>query len=337
MPLALHEFLMLRTQLPLADVRSESEFAEGHMHHAVNLPILNDAERVAVGTDYKQKGQQEAIKTGFRLVGPRLEKLVAEAQQAAAGGELLVHCWRGGMRSGNFCQFVGMAGVRTHQLEGGYKAYRQMAVEYFALPLKLLVLGGKTGSGKTEILQTLKQQGAQVLDLEALAHHKGSAFGGLMQAPQPTTEQFQNELFETLLSLDVTQPIWVEDESIAIGKNYLPEPFWRTLRNSPLFKVEVDKDIRVKRLVQEYAPAKPEEFLAAMQKITKRLGGQHYLAAREKWLAGEYEASIDILLTYYDKAYSNGMEGRNIQGGHFAWDGLEPVGIAKELLKATAV
>ena len=129
MTINLDEFLKLCAQLRVVDVRSPAEFLNGHIPLATNIPILNDDERVAVGTDYKQRGRQEAIKTGFRLVGPRLEQIVDEAQKFSDGKELLVHCWRGGMRSNNFCQFIGMAGVKSHSLVGGYKAYRQRAVD----------------------------------------------------------------------------------------------------------------------------------------------------------------------------------------------------------------
>ena len=220
MQLSIDDFLKLRAQLPIVDVRSEGEYQQGHIPAALNIPILNNTERIAVGTDYKQKGQQEAIRTGFRLVGPRLLDIVTETEKA--GKEILVHCWRGGMRSSNFCQFASMARVKTHQLAGGYKAYRTKALESYKLPMQLTVISGNTGSGKSEILRTLKKHGEQIIDLEHLASHKGSAFGGLMLPPQPTTEQFQNDLFEEIYKLDLSKRIWIEDESIAVGKILLP-------------------------------------------------------------------------------------------------------------------
>src|SRR6188768_2768219 len=163
MQIGIDDFLQLRKQLPVVDVRSEGEYQEGHVASAFNIPLLNNAERAVVGTDYKKKGQHEAIKTAFRLVGPRLFDIVTEAEKV--GNELLVHCWRGGMRSSNFCQFVGMSKVKTHQLLGGYKSYRHQALESFKLPFNLFVVGGCTGSGKSEILQALKKSGEQVIDL----------------------------------------------------------------------------------------------------------------------------------------------------------------------------
>ncbi|MBX2944802.1 MAG: tRNA 2-selenouridine(34) synthase MnmH [Cyclobacteriaceae bacterium] len=319
--IALDEFLKIRHKLPAVDVRSEGEFAEGHIPGVINIPLLNNQERIAVGTDYKQKGQLEAIKTGFRLVGPRLNDIIDETLRIAHG-ELLVHCWRGGMRSANFCRFVQMAGVKTYALKGGYKAYRQQAVASFSLPFKLMVIGGETGSGKSEILRALKATGEQVIDLEHLALHKGSVFGGLNLPAQPTTEQFQNELFECLLKLDLSKRIWIEDESIAIGRIFLPEPLWRTMGRSPVVEIDVPKKDRIQRLVNEYSQTNPDQFLEAMKKITKKLGGQHFNAAAEKLMQNDWSSTIDILLTYYDKAYRNGLERKqNRVVKRISWDG----------------
>jgi tRNA 2-selenouridine synthase len=332
--LNIQDFFKLRQQLPVVDVRSEGEHAEGHIQNAINIPILNNAERIAVGTDYKQKGQLEAIKTGFRLVGPRIIDIVNRAEEVASGKELIVHCWRGGMRSANFCQFIGMAKVRSHQLEGGYKTYRQTAVESFRKELKLIVVGGCTGSGKSEILRALKSKGEQVIDLEQLANHKGSSFGGLLMPPQPTTEQFQNDLFEVIHKLDYSKRVWIEDESIALGKIFLPEPLWRQMCCSPLVEINVDRPKRVERLVNEYGTADKQEFLFAMQRITKKLGGQHFNAAKEKLLMGDMHSTIDILLNYYDKAYFNGLQRKKNQMKSQAhWDGSDVETFIEELIK----
>ena len=347
MLLTIDDFLKLRQDQPVVDVRSQGEFAQGHIRGAINIPILNNEERVAVGTDYKQRGQKEAIKTGFRMVGPRLADIINETQHLAdknitpspfreglgVRSEILVHCWRGGMRSANFCQFVGMAGIKSRQLVGGYKAYRHQALESFKKPLQIILLKGCTGSGKSEILRALKANGEQILDLEDLAHHKGSAFGGLLLPPQPTTEQFQNELFEEILQLDLSKRIWVEDESIAIGKIFLPNDFWIRMSNSPLVQMDVSKDIRIHRLVSEYGPADWEEFLIIMGKIVTKLGGQHYKTAKEKLLQGDMTSTIDILLTYYDKAYLNSIRKRKERVQfNLDWNGMDADSFAKKLI-----
>lgn len=332
MPISLNEFLSLRSSLPLVDVRSEGEYETGHLACAQNIPLLNNEERAVVGTAYKKKGQVFAIKEGFRLVGPRLLEIITATEELANGGELLAYCWRGGMRSHNFSQFAAMAKIKTHTLQGGYKAYRQFAYEYFAKPLSLMIIGGCTGSGKSEILRELQSHGEQILDLETFAHHKGSAFGGLMMPTQPSTEQFHNLLFEELYKLDLSKRIWLEDESITIGKVFLPPPLWEQMKTAPIVALDVPKDVRVQRLVNEYGHAPKEEFLKAMEKITKRLGGQHFQAAKEKWLANDAASTIDILLTYYDKYYSESLQSKSSRViATFGWNGENKNSLAAEL------
>ncbi|MFM7854113.1 MAG: tRNA 2-selenouridine(34) synthase MnmH [Flammeovirgaceae bacterium] len=331
--MSLQEFLSLRSSLPLVDVRSEGEYETGHIASAQNIPLLNNQERTVVGTAYKKQGRAVAIKEGFRLVGPRLVEIVTAAEQLANSGELLAYCWRGGMRSQNFAQFAGMANIKTHVLKGGYKAYRQFAYDCFAKPMKLMLIGGCTGSGKSEILRDLKWLGEQVLDLETLAHHKGSAFGGLMMPDQPSTEQFHNHIFEELIKLDLQKRVWVEDESITIGKVFLPPPFWDQMKQASIVEMNVAKPVRIKRLVQEYGQSPKEEFLTSMEKITKRLGGQHFKEAKEKWLAGDAASTIDILLTYYDKYYSESLKSKATRVvATVSWDGEEKTKLMEQLV-----
>ena len=338
MQLSLPDFLTLRHQLPVVDVRSEGEFDGGHIRAALNVPLLNNEERHRVGTTYKQQGQHAAIREGFRLVGPRLDAIIQHTEEISQGRELLIHCWRGGMRSNNFAQFVAMAGIRSRVLQGGYKTYRQAALQAFQQPLKLILLTGFTGSGKTEILQALRQAGEQVIDLEGLAHHRGSAFGGLFMPPQPTTEQFQNELFEEILSIDKSRTIWIEDESIAIGKIFLPPDFWQHMMRAPIVQVEVPLETRIARLVRDYGHAPKNEFFEIMKKIGKKLGGQHLKSAHERLLADDMGAVMEILLTYYDKAYRQSIEKRSArQLASFAWSGEEASGLAERLVNQIGI
>jgi tRNA 2-selenouridine synthase len=335
--ISIDDFLKLRETFPLVDVRSENEFAAGHMHGAQNIPILNNAERVAVGTDYKQKGQAEAIKTGFRLVGPRFLEIISSAEAVAKGKELLVHCWRGGMRSSNFCQVLHMARIKTLQLEGGYKVYRERALASYKTPMKLLVIGGYTGSGKSEILRALEKRGEQIIDLEMLASHRGSVFGGLTMPPQPTTEQFQNDLFERLRTLDTSARIWVEDESIAIGKIFLPQDFWSQMSASPVYDIDLDKPLRIERLVNEYGTADKQAFLNAMEHITKKLGGQNFKRAKQKLFEDDMASTIEILLKYYDKAYKTGLTNKKHRiKSRITWSGKNADDCAKALLEVEA-
>jgi tRNA 2-selenouridine synthase len=198
--------------------------------------------------------------------------------------------------------------------------------------MKLLLIGGCTGSGKSEILRELKSLGEQVLDLETLAHHKGSAFGGLMMPAQPSTEQFHNHIFEELIKLDLQKRIWVEDESITIGKVFLPPPFWDQMKQASIVEMKVEKPVRIKRLVEEYGKAPQEEFLSSMEKITRRLGGQHFKEAKEKWLAGDAVSTIDILLTYYDKYYSESLKSKATRVvTNVSWDGKEKTKLMEQL------
>jgi tRNA 2-selenouridine synthase len=240
------------------------------------------------------------------------------------------------MRSANFCQITGMAKVKTLQLAGGYKAYRHEALESYKRPLRLKVIGGYTGSGKSEILGALGKKGEQIIDLENLANHKGSVFGGLMMPPQPSTEQFQNDLFEVLMKLDPSRRVWVEDESIALGKIFLPNDFWLQMSSSPVFEMQVDKDVRIERLVKEYGLADKEAFLEAMKRIVKKLGGQHFNTAKQKLFEDDMGATIDILLTYYDKAYKTGLTNKEHRiKNRIAWNGKDPEGLVDQLISAT--
>jgi tRNA 2-selenouridine synthase len=195
------------------------------------------------------------------------------------------------------------------------------------------VLSGSTGSGKTEVLQALGDLGEQIIDLEALANHKGSVFGGLGKGPQPTTEQFQNDLFEALLHLDRTHRIWVEDESKGIGHLFQPEPFWAQKVASPVVALQVDKSTRIQRLVREYGDCNSDEFIQAMEKIEKRLGGQHLIEARERWRAGDKAGTMEKLLTYYDKTYAASLGKKKEQVlGVVPWNGLSAMEAAKSVL-----
>lgn len=296
-------FLNKSKNLPVIDVRSPAEYAEGHIPGAYNIPLFDNGERKQVGTTYKQQGKEEALLLGLDLVGPKMRFFVEKAQQVAPERETLVYCWRGGMRSESFAWLLNMAGIKAHTLEGGYKAYRRHLLTAFQQPRNLIILTGETGSGKTAILQALAELGEQVVDLEAIAHHRGSAFGGIGMGEQPTTEQFHNDLYHRWQTLDPAKKIWVEDESFSIGKVKIPHELWDQMDQASVVKVNLPKPLRIKRLVEEYGKYDRSALRLAILKIQKRLGGLRIRQATEALEDDRLEEVAAILLDYYDKSY----------------------------------
>lgn len=305
------KFLRQAAQCPVFDARSPSEYARGHIPGAHNLPLFSDAERHEIGILYKQQGREQAVTRGLEIVGPRLTDYIARVKQLTDSKAILVHCWRGGMRSESLAWLLGKVGYRVGLLKGGYKAYRQCVLESFEQPLQLLVLGGMTGSGKTEMLHNLQRRGQQVLDLEGLANHRGSAFGAMDDGKQPSTEQFENDLHAALQSLQTDRQIWVEDESRKIGRVSIPESLFKQMRSAPLIRVHVSREIRVQRLCSDYGNVAPEKLADAVHNISKRLGGEKTKLALQAIAAGDYATATHAILDYYDKTYLFGISKRN--------------------------
>lgn len=306
--IGIKEFLELRQDIPVVDVRSPGEFARGHIPNSYNIPLFTDEERATIGTTFKKKGRNKAIIEGLDIVGPQMSQKVKEALKIAKHRKLLLYCWRGGMRSSSLAWLFNQVGIETKTLKGGYKTYRRNAHEVFATDFRFIVLGGMTGSGKTAILSEVKQMGQQVIDLEGLANHKGSAFGGIGQNPQPTTEHFENMLFEELNKLDPQKEIWVEDESHSIGSVFLPKVMYDKMQQSLTIAVERPFAIRADRLEREYAELSPDQLAASVNRISKRLGGDNTKLCIEGITKGEFRKAIEICLGYYDKTYRFGLE-----------------------------
>lgn len=304
-------FLLAAQNWPILDVRSPAEFEKAHMPGAISFPIFSNDERAAVGTTYKQIGKDKAVELGLSFVGPHLAEWVKKAKKLAVDGVVLIHCWRGGMRSGSMAWLFEIAGLEVKILIGGYKSYRQHVLAQLSDNLPLIVLGGKTGSGKTEILVEMKNRGVQVIDLEGLAHHRGSAFGHFGLAAQPTSEQFENLLVKEIQALDLSKSIWVEDESRHIGQIYMNESFYTQLRSAPVLFLDIDAEFRLPHLVSIYAHYPKVDILHALTKIKKRLGGQHFQAAVIALSENDFKRVAEITLEYYDKAYLHGLVQRN--------------------------
>lgn len=293
----------------LLDVRSPGEFARGHVPGAVSFPLFSDEERALVGTLYKQQGKDQALLKGLDLVGPKMAGFVRRAARLAPGRRVAVHCWRGGQRSRSMAWLLETAGFDVAVLAGGYKSYRRHVLEGFGQYAgPLIVLGGRTGSGKTKILHELAQSGEQILDLEALACHKGSAFGSIGETPQPTVEQFENDLAEALRRLDPARRVWVENESRSIGRVFIPDDFWQKLKAAPLFNIEIPETERVQNLVADYAGCDPAELEAAFGRIDRKLGGQRLKEALEALERRDFATAAEIALGYYDKTYQHGLD-----------------------------
>lgn len=305
------EFVEKSNYLPVIDVRTPAEFEQGHIPNAFNIPLFSNEERAIVGTIYKKQGKEHAVQKGLELVGPKMIDFVNRAKKISSGKELLVHCWRGGMRSQSMVWLFKTAGMEAHSLVGGYKAYRAYNRKWFEKQIKLVVLGGYTGSGKTQILKQLADSGQQVVDLEGIAHHKGSAFGHIGELPQPTTEQFENNLAEAWRLLDFSKTVWVEDESKAIGHVYQPDIIYQKIRNAQVIFIDVPKIQRIKNLVSDYTGIDYNALKNSLDKIVRRLGNDNYKKAVEALQVMDYELVADISLRYYDKAYGYGVDLRN--------------------------
>jgi tRNA 2-selenouridine synthase len=305
------EFLQQAANWPIFDVRSPAEYRQGHIPGAWNLPLLSDEERREIGLLYKQSGKEAAVMRGLQIVGPRLTDYIVRVKNSTGANRLLLHCWRGGMRSESLAWLLEKAGFQVALLKGGYKAFRKQVLADFDRSRRLLVLGGMTGSGKTEILHLLRECGEQVLDLEQLARHRGSAFGSLEGFDQPSTEQFENDTWADLRSFAADRPIWVEDESRGIGRVLINESLFCQMRSAPLVRIHVPREIRVERLCRDYGQVPKDKLAAAVAGIHKRLGGENaglVLAAIDQ---GNYAVAVRTVLDYYDKAYLHGNTKRN--------------------------
>lgn len=303
-------FLQLNHQWPVIDVRSPAEYELGHIPGAISFPLFSNEERAQVGTRYKQSGKEFALELGLDIIGPKMSAFVRQAKKIAPQRKILIHCWRGGMRSASMGWLLETAGFEVGLLQGGYKAYRHYVRESFSKCQNLLVLGGFTGSGKTEVLKALQLQGEQVLDLEGIGNHKGSAFGAIGQEPQPTNEQFENELGKVWQTLNLTKRIWVEDESKALGTVSIPETLFQKLREAKVVRIIIPKPIRELRLVDEYASLDKEQLRSAIERIERRLGGLRTRQAIEYLEQSDFQKVAELTLHYYDKAYLLGIGSR---------------------------
>jgi tRNA 2-selenouridine synthase len=289
------------------DVRSPAEYAEDHIPGAISAPVLDDAERAEVGTLYKQVSPFEAKKMGAALVAKNVSQHVAELfRDKPKSWHPLVYCWRGGKRSGAMAHVMREIGWNAETLEGGYKAYRRFVVSQLqSLPpaLDFIVIHGPTGSGKSRLLGALKRAGAQVLDLEALAAHRGSVLGNLPGRPQPAQKMFESLLLEELSGLQAEKAVYVEGESKKIGELQVPDALMERMRASPCISLDTGLEVRVELLLDEY-----RHFLSDRDALNRQLDCLVALHGRERiaeWksIADWRELVRRLLVEHYDPAY----------------------------------
>ncbi len=311
--------MITRLTLPLSgdetfdeiiDVRAPLEFAEDHISGAINLPVLNDQERAEVGTIYKQVSSFDARKIGAGLVSKNIAgHLESHFADKPKGYRPLIYCWRGGQRSGSMATILSEVGWAVSLIDGGYRAYRRQvsaSIEALSPQLKTVVLNGYTGAGKTLVLKAIRELGGQVLDLEGLAQHKGSVFGGDLHAPQPAQKRFESLIYDTISGFDLSLPVYVEAESAKIGRMNLPNPLWQQMKQSTIFEIDSPLDARADYLTGDY-----EEWLNDPDRVTAtidRLTGYHANNKIAEWKgmvqSGEWRALIaDLLAEHYDKCY----------------------------------
>jgi tRNA 2-selenouridine synthase len=284
----------------------------------VSFPLFSDEERKQVGTTYKQVSREQAIKIGLDYFGPKMRTMVEQAEgltqtQTAAPKTVLVHCWRGGMRSAAIAWLLDLYGFKVYLLQGGYKAYRQWVIAHWGKAYPFRIVGGYTGSGKTHVLEALRQYNQPVLDLEALAGHKGSAFGAIKGIAQPTQEMFENLLAGTLSNLLQTaagKPVWVEDESQRIGDINIPPQLWQSFRDKPVYFLDVPFEERLQHIKEAYGRIDKEVLINAIMRIQKRLGPLETKTAINCLLENDIDGCFTQLLRYYDKQYTRALHSR---------------------------
>lgn len=310
-------FLEKAETLPVFDVRSPGEYEHAHIPGAFNLAVFNNDQRKKIGTAYKQQGKQPAIKIGLDFFGPRMGKMIRMVDKVIHmaypdTNRILVHCWRGGMRSGAVAWLLDFYGYEVFLLEGGYKAYRNYVLQSFEKKYPFAVLGGYTGSGKTELLHELLQLHQPVIDLEGIASHKGSAFGGIGIEDQPSQEMFENKMIQALNKIMKSSPknIWVEDESQRIGALNIPHAIWKQMRSASLYFLDIAFNERLDYILKDYGKQDMEKLIQATERIQKRLGPLETSTTLYLLKENKIKEAFAILLQYYDKLYRKSLHNR---------------------------
>ena len=295
---------------PIIDVRSPIEFSQGHWPGAINIPLFSNKERDIIGKTYKKEGRLKAIFNGLKITLPNTGKLIdlilkTVSREERPNKSIRIYCWRGGMRSGAFAWLARSIGIKTYLLKDGYKGYRKWVLNQFEGDLPIRLIGGKTGTGKTNLLKSINTKQIFVVDLEGIANHRGSTFGSLGMGKQPTTQQFENMLAENLDKFFISNAteIWIEAESSNLGKCRIPKSLFEKMKKAPILEIVKTKTERIDNLVSEYSKNSQIELEEAVQRISKRLGPQRAKEAITAIKRKEWEKACIAMLDYYDKCY----------------------------------
>lgn len=315
-------FIELEFKHPVLDVRSEGEYAHAHIPGAVSVPLFNNEQRKQIGTAYKQESKQIAIKIGLEAFGKKMVSIVETVEKIlndqGYNKTVVVHCWRGGMRSSAVAWLLDLYGFKVFILIGGYKAYRNWGIQQLEKEYPISILGGHTGSGKTYILKELQKLNYVMIDLEEIAKHKGSAFGNIGMPTQPSQEMFENllalQFWQASQEIKDTQnqkAIWLEDESQRIGLVNIPSKLFAMMRKSPVYFLDIPFEERLQHIVEGYGNADKEVLINATTRIEKKLGGLETKNAVHFIRENNLIDAFSILLKYYDKQYQKGLHKRD--------------------------
>lgn len=304
----------------LVDARSPAEFAEATIPGALNVPIFADDERAEIGTLYKQVGKDEARRRAVELVAPKIPRLLEEVRTAWAGhtGPVIVFCWRGGMRSKALTSFLDLAGIPARQLLGGHKAFRRLVLDFFETGKwgRMLVLRGLTGVGKTRILQRLEEENYPVIDLEALANHRGSTFGNLGLPPQPGQKMFEALVWDVLRKIGLDDYILAEGESRHIGRVALPSRLYQALQPEPSLWVTASLERRADIILDDYPDPDRfrEGFVRQLNALRERLGGEGVDFLLQLLEQGAWRELVkELMVRYYDPLYRHTLPADRIE------------------------
>jgi len=300
---------------PIIDVRSPLEFSKGHWPGAINIPLFSDMERELIGKSYKKESRLKAIFNGLKITVPKTTKLLVKilrttTDQNKTNKSLRIYCWRGGMRSSAFAWLAETIGIKTYVLKGGYKNYRKWVLNQFEADLPIRLLGGKTGTRKTDLLNYIHTENIYVIDLEGIANHRGSSFGSLGMKEQPSTQQFENILAECLSKFHKSKSveIWLEAESKNLGKCRIPNSLYNKMKEAPVLEIVKTIDERIDNLVSVYSQNSQNDLKDAVARISKRLGPQRTKEALVAIQKKEWSKACKAMLDYYDRCYEYELE-----------------------------